>query len=74
MVPTNKEENKGWISAYGTQMVPGSAVGSAKQSRPITISAVKNSAVDLNATDAMVETTAKSLMDKFLQMGKKRGG
>ena len=53
MVAEMKEELKGWISAYGTQMVPGSAVGSAKRLKPVTISAVANSAVDQNATDDM---------------------
>ena len=61
-----KEELKGWISAYGTQMVPGSTVGSAKPLKPVTISAVANYAVDPNATNAMVETSANYLMDKFL--------
>ena len=69
-----KEKLKGWISAYGTQMVPGSVVGSAKQFKPVIILAVANSVVDNNATDTMAETSAKSLMDKFLQMGTKSGG
>ena len=53
MVATMKEEPKVWISAYGTQMVPGSAVGSAKQLKPLTILAITNFAVYLNYTDAM---------------------
>ena len=55
-------------------MVPGSAVGSAKQLKPVTISAVANFAVDHNATDAIAETYYKHLMDKFLWMGTKSGG
>ena len=74
MMAEMKEELKGWISAYGTQMVPGSAVGSAKRLKPVTISAVANSAVDHNATDDMEETADKSLTDKFLHMGTKSGG
>ena len=73
MVSATKEELKVWISAYGTQMVPVSAVGSAKQLKPLTILAVPSSVVDPNATDAMSETTDKSLVDKFLQMGNKSG-
>ena len=55
-------------------MVPGSAVGSSKRLKPLTILAVANYAVDPNATDAMSETAAKSLMDKFLYMVTKSGG
>ena len=55
-------------------MVPGSAVGSAKRLKPVTISAVANYVVDHNATDATEETASKSLMDKFLQMGTEIGG
>ena len=55
-------------------MVPVSAVGSSKRLKHLTILAVENSAVDTNATDAMVETAAKSLMDKFLYMVTKSGG
>ena len=55
-------------------MVLGSAVGGAKRLKPVTIPAVANSAVDKNATDYMAETSAKYLMDKFLQMGTKSGG
>ena len=69
-----KEELKGWISAYGTQMVLGYAVCSVKQLKPLTISAVVNSVVDLNATYYITETAAKSLMDNFLHMGTKIGG
>ena len=69
-----KEELKGWISAYGEQMMPGYAVGSVKRLNTVTISAVENSAVDQNATDAMSETAAKSLMDNFFRMGTKSGG
>ena len=74
MVAAMNEELKGWISAYETQMVPGSTVGSAKQLKPLTISAVTNFAVDPNTTDDMEEKSAKSLIDKFLQMGTKSGG
>ena len=74
MVAAIQEEIKWWISAYGAQMVPGSTVGSAKQLERVTISAITNSAVDQNATDSMAETSAKSLMDKFLHMGTKSGG
>ena len=69
-----KKELKGWISSYGTQMVPVSAVGSAKQLKPLTILAVPSYVVDPNATDAISETADKSLMDKFLQMGTKSCG
>ena len=69
-----KEELKGCVSAYGMQMVPGSAVGSSKRLKPLIILDVANYVVDLNATDAMAETAAKSLMDNFLQMGTKIGG
>ena len=69
-----KEEIKGWISAYGTKMVPESTVGSAKRLKHVKMLAVANSAVDQNATDAMAETAAKSLMDNFLHMGTKSGG
>ena len=55
-------------------MVPGSEVGSAKRLQNVTLSAVSNSVVDQNATDAMSETAAKYLMDKFLRMGTKSGG
>ena len=55
-------------------MVPGSAVGSAKRLKHVTISDIANSAVDHNTTDAMSKTAVKSLMDKFLQMGTKIGG
>ena len=55
-------------------MLPGYAVGNAKWLNPITILAVANSVVDPNATDAMSETAAKYLMDKFLRMGTKSGG
>ena len=55
-------------------MVPGSAVGSAKRLKPVTISAVANYVVDQSSTDAMAETSSKYLMDKFLQMGTKSGG
>ena len=54
-------------------MVPGVAVGSANLLNLLIISAVANSAVDLDATDAMVETADKSLMNKFPQMGMKSG-
>ena len=74
MVAEIKEELKGWISAYGTQMVPGSAVESAKWLKPVTISDVANYAVDQNATDAMVEKDDNSLLDKFLQIVMKSGG
>ena len=74
MVDAMKEELKIWISFYGTQMVLGYAVGSAKWLKPVTISAVENSAVDQNANDDMAETAAKSLLDKFLHMGTKCGG
>ena len=68
-----KQKLKGWISAYGMQIVQGSAVDSAKVLTPVTISAVLNSAFDKNATDAMAYTAAKSLMEIFLQMGTKSG-
>ena len=74
MVDAIKEDIKGWISDYGTQMVPGSTVGSANRLKPVTILDVKNSAVDQNAADAMAATATKSLIDKFLQMGTKSGG
>ena len=74
MVAAMKEEPKGWISSYWTQMVPVSAVGSAKRLKHVTISDIANSAVDHNTTDAMSKTAVKSLMDKFLQMGTKIGG
>ena len=61
MVDATKEELKGWISAYGTQMVPLYAVGSAKRLKPVTILAVANSEVDQNSTDAMAETASKSI-------------
>ena len=61
-----KEEIKGWILAYGTQMVPGSAAGSAKRLNPVTILALAKSAVDQNATYYMAETAAKYFLDKFL--------
>ena len=54
-----KEELKGWISSYGTQMVPVSAVGSDKRLKPVRILDVANSAVDHNSTDAMTETASK---------------
>ena len=69
-----KEELKGWISSYGTQMVPLSAVGSAKPLKPVIILAIKNSLIDQNATGAISETDAKSLIDNFLLMGTKFGG
>ena len=56
------------------KLVPGSAVGSDKRLKPVTILAVVNSAVDQNATDSMAETSDKSLMDKYLHMGTKSGG
>ena len=65
MVAAIKEELKGWISAYGTQIVPGSVVGSAKLLKSVTILAVANSEVDPNEIDSMEETAAKFLMDKF---------
>ena len=74
MLAAIKEEIKGWISAYGTQMVPGSAVDSSKPLKHVTISDVANSAVGQNATDSMAETAFKYLMDKFLQMVTKSGG
>ena len=74
MVAALKDEIKWWISAYGTQMVPGSTVGSANQLKPVTVLDVANYAVDQNAKDAMVETSAKYPTDKFLQMGTKSGG
>ena len=40
------------------KMGSGSAVGSAKRLKPLKISDVANSAVDLNATYVMVETSA----------------
>ena len=55
-------------------MVPESAVGSAKRLKPVIIQVVENSVVDTNATYAMVETAAKSLMGKFIKMGTKSGG
>ena len=55
-------------------MATGSIVGSDKRLKPVTISAVANSAVDQIATDAMAETDSKFVMDKFLQMGTKSGG
>ena len=55
-------------------MGSGYAVGSTKQLKPLKISDVANSAVDLNATYVMVEKSDKSLMDNFLQMGTKGGG
>ena len=69
-----KEELKGWISAYGTQMVTVSAVVGAKRLKPVIVLAVTNSAVDHNATYAMAEKSAKYLMDKFIHMGTKSGG
>ena len=51
-----------------------SAVSSAKRLKPLTISDVANSVVDLNATYAMTGTGTKFLMDKFLHMGTKIGG
>ena len=68
-----REEIKGWISSYGTQMVPGSALDSAKRLNPVTISAVAIYAIDQNATNTTEETAAESLMDKFLQMNTKSG-
>ena len=69
-----KEELKGWISYYGTQMVPKYTVGSTNRLNHVTVSDVANYVVDHNATDTMAETAAKSLMDTFLQMGTKSGG
>ena len=48
-----KEELKGRISDYGTQIMPGYIVGSAKRLKTVTISAITDSAVDQNAKDAM---------------------
>ena len=74
MVAAIQEEIKWWISAYGAQMVPGSTVGSAKPLKPVIILAIKNSLIDQNATGAISETDAKSLIDNFLLMGTKFGG
>ena len=73
MMAAMKKELKWWNSAYGTQMVPGSAVGSSKRLKPVKTLAVSNSAVYHNATDYMAETADKSMMYKFLQMGMKSG-
>ena len=71
MVASMKEDLKGCISAYGTQMVPGYALGSAKRLDNVIILAVSNSVVDQNAIDAMAEIAAKSLLDIFLDGQKK---
>ena len=65
MVASMKEDIKGWISAYGTQLVPGYTVDSDKQLKPVKILVVTNSTVDQNATGAMSETSAKYLIDNF---------